>query len=772
MAGQDDTSHFDGMSLRLKGNHPMKGLVGEWLSLLKHAEEVKKQLFGQYAREAMNFFDSAHNFMWHQDYAASNQGFLSQDGYGATGLPTFRFTMNRVFEAVALIGPALYHRNPNITVTPFTPPILTPEELGIQVGGGNEAADAYAQQVMEMQAIDRSDDAVRAKLKQYFLNRIQQTSNKKFESRQAIDEAVIKGLGLMETRLFQPAHAKIKFPISSYVSCDDFLQDPDAKYRRDRQWIAIKRTEAVNLVERKFGLPDRTLRGNLQSVQAQNTRLGQAEAGKNKNDSSSYDLIEYWEIYSKNGIGQRLRSYAGKSLKSEIDLSQFGEYCYLAVAQNVPFPLNIPSNMLEGDSESLLARTQWSVPYWSEPYSSGGWPVSELSFFTTPDHAWPVSLIKPAIGELRFINWCMSYLADKVASSCTTYIATLKSAAEEIKQQLVGQNGPFKMLEVSTTGAMGADSINKIVQFLQAPDFSRDIWQMLTEVMEIFDKRVGLTELMYGLSTRQMRSAEEASVKQNNTTVRPDEMASKVEDWASEVALKEMECATFCMDRSDFVPFLGEIGANTFEQKVLLQPMDTTVMQFDYRIEEGSARKPNKNNRIDQLNQLGQVIMPTLQAYAMGGQVEPFNAYISDMAIALDLEPDKYTLKSAPQQPGQEGVQAQQEMQMQMQQAAKEAEQQQRERELQLKIEQTQQEMALKQQQAEQAAELQRAQAIQQMQINQAKFEQDALLKQQQIKQSALVNAHKASVAQQQQNLKEKVAKQRPKAKPKNRSAT
>ena len=48
-------------------------------------------------------------------------------------MPTFRMTVNRVFEAVALFGPVLYHRNPTVQVTPRMEPDIAPQALGITI---------------------------------------------------------------------------------------------------------------------------------------------------------------------------------------------------------------------------------------------------------------------------------------------------------------------------------------------------------------------------------------------------------------------------------------------------------------------------------------------------------------------------------------------------------------------------------------------------------------------------------------------------------------
>ena len=667
------------------GNHPASGIVQEWLHKIKDAEKQKKEKFGKYADEALKFFDGAHDWMWKGAYAKAPGGFLDKEAQGA--MPTFRMTVNRVFEAVALFGPVLYHRNPRIQVTPRTIPDISPESLGMQPGD-QQAAQAY--QILKMQQ-DAEGEIKRthAGLKEHYLNWLQDEANKKTQCRMAINEAIIKGMGLLWTELYRPGGSGTSYPRSYYVSVDDLVLDPDAKYWEDVQWVARKVIHPTWQVEREYGLPDGELKGSRESLRSQATQYAgnRRKSSGEKRSGQSFDLIEYWQVYSKAGFGDRLKSIDRQSAESKFDFETFGDFCFLAVADDIPYPLNLPTPAFSqlGD-EDLFMRAQWPIPFWTD----GGWPFSALSFYEKPGEVWPISLIKPAIGELRFVNWCMSFLADKVAAASTTYVAVAKAAGAEIQDQIKSGLGPYTHIEISD---LFGKSVKDMVSFLDAPSFNVDIWRMVSEVLEMIDKRTGLTELIYGLSgSTQIRSATEADVRNQNVSVRPDDMASRVEDWLSLCALKEIEAAEWMLSGKDVAPVLGGLGAQIWDTQIRQQDFERTIREYDYRIEAGSARKPNPVNRIRQLNEFAQIAMPVLQNFVGQGLIEPYNALIEDWAKANELDPERYIItKEVIQQ------REQQQMQMQMQAQQQEAQQQQQDPAIQAQQQQAQMDMQMKQ---------------------------------------------------------------------------
>lgn len=622
--------------------HPLRALCDQWLAKIDASLRVRDERFGQYACEAEKFFDGNHNFMWDKEYSTGNGGFL--DKAGGT-LPTFRITVNKLFEAVALYGPSLYHQNPEVLVTPRQPPEVPPEALGI------DQQDPWGMQVYaELAMQERLQQVVKkacAEVKQRYLNWLQYETDKKKQSRRAITEGVVCGLGLLYTEMYQPPFSKIKMPRSRYLSWHDYTVDPDADYYEDAQWIAVRHVHAVNKVEQRFGLTPGSLKGHMQSIDSQSTRRAKKEVNSNRPDKS-FDLIEYWEIFSKNGFGHRLNTAKDLPASQTYNFDAFGDYCYIVVAKGIPFPLNMPTELLrhpETTPEDLFERSQWPIPFWYDASSDGGWPVTRLMFYDKPKAIWPVGIFKPAIGELRFVNWCLSFLADKVAASCTTYVGVLKAAGVEIQKQLAGKNSPFTVLEISEV--LNKANINEVVSFLNAPNFSSDIWKMLAEVLELIDRRTGLTELIYGQTGTSMRSATEAQVKNQNLAIRPDDMAQSVESWLSETAVREMQAAHWFCEPQDVLPVVGQMGAMVWQKYIMEADVDAVVRDYDYRIEAGSARKPNKATKVAQLVEFGQYALPVLQQFASAGMVEPWNAFMRDYGKASDLDVSGYLLDPA-----------------------------------------------------------------------------------------------------------------------------
>jgi hypothetical protein len=700
----------------LAQKHALAPICQQWLSKIRDAKRIKWDKFGQYAVEGMKFYDAAHDWMWKEEYARGKQGFLEKSAGAGAGFPTFRMQVNRVFEAVALMGPTLYHQNPSVQVTPIKRPEIPPELFGVD-GTNPEVAEAFQQMMMATQYQEQLRK-VKAAIMGHYLNWLQTETDKKGHSRRVITEAIVKGMGCMITEMHQPRWANVKYPFSRHVSIDDVVLDPDAEYWEDVQWIAISCCHAVNLVEREYGLKPGSLKAHMQSANAQGDVFGsKRESSRKMRHGRSFDLIEYWKVYSKNGFGDRLRK-ASQETKSPLDLDMFGDFCKIVVAENVPYPLNMPTPALYSeDDEILFQRSQWETPFWED----GGWPTSFLWFYDKPRSVWPISMIKPAVGELRFLNWCMSFLADKTAAACTTYVAVAKQAGMEIANQITNGMAPYTVLEISQ---MTGRSIQDVVSFLDAPNFNEGIWKMISAVMEQVDKRIGTVDLLYGLTTQGLRSATEANVKDQNISIRPDDMAGKVEDFLSDVALHEIAAAVWHCEGESVFPVLGEMAAGIWDEHIRTEDFERIVHDYDYKIAAGSARKPNKPSKQRALSELGQIVLPVIQGLAQQGVVDPWNAYISEVADTLDIDPSGFLLQPPePQEgPSPEEQMAQLEMEkLQMEMQIKQAE-------LQMKLQASEADVQLKQEQAQAELEIQD-------ESNEQELDQDAELHEQEMEQ-------------------------------------
>jgi hypothetical protein len=133
------------------------------------------------------------------------------------------------------------------------------------------------------------------------------------------------------------------------------------------------------------------------------------------------------------------------------------------------------------------------------------------------------------------------------------------------------------------------------------------------------------------------------------------------------------------------------LGALVWQNYVMPSDVDDTVLAYDYRIEAGSARKPNKANKAEQLISLGQYMLPVMQEMALAGMVDPWNAYVADIAESMDIDPTGYLLPQPP--PKEEGPSPeQQELELKF-------------AELQMKLQAMQQEMQLEAVKADQEIE-------------------------------------------------------------------
>jgi hypothetical protein len=323
------------------------------------------------------------------------------------------------------------------------------------------------------------------------------------------------------------------------------------------------------------------------------------------------------------------------------------------VADGVPYPLNAPPAILEeqvdeqtGLPQSLFRAVQWPIPFWAE---SAGWPFEMLSFHRKPNYVWPISHIKPGIPELRFLCWAFSFLAQRVAVSCETIIGVSKAADQDIKDQILSQSqGGFKIVELSEI--LGR-SVSDVISVFQLPNATNEIWQVIDAVTTMLEKRLGLTELVYGMTNTQIRSATEASVRSEQISIRPDDMAECVENSMTNIARKEAMAARWLLTAEDVAPIVGPLGAMAWQAHVMPQEPIQIAREYDYRIESGSARKPNKATRAEQMSAALQNLGPVLSGLIGAGVVDPFNALITDWADSLDLDATPYLVPQPPPPP-------------------------------------------------------------------------------------------------------------------------
>lgn len=625
---------------------PLRQLVSTWVKKLKAAYEYKKP-FSEDAKEASNFFDGQTNWMWENSYMRGERGFNN-----SIAPPSFRVQINAVFELVDIFGAVMYHRNPVRTVSVLQPPEIGPEAFGIDLRP--EALPMMTpeqQQIVQvaMQAIQSQQQReTEARVLEGYLNFTPVELDLKRQARKAVREALIKGMGTLWTELVTLETSSdgttppVRMVGSFYDTVDNLLVDPDYDNMDDMRWCARKCVHSLADVAAEYGIPEEELRKHTEDRGSDIQLPKEPKSEKHvKEGEKTNELVTYYKIWSKCGMGDRFKN-APKETRGLFDST--GEYVYLVICEGVPYPLNLPPSIMQepvneqtGIPDSILARVAWPIPYFADPQ---GWPFTAIAWHWKPGYAWPISHIRPAIGELRLINWALSYAATRLATSCETVVAVQKAADATIKEQLLNPSeGGFKLIELSELLGRRIEDVISVFQF---PQISKDLWDIIGALMEQFTKRTGLSELVYGYTRSMMRSASEAQIKQENVSIRPDSMSNELEDSMSLLARREALAARWLLEQDDVAAVLGPLGAIAWGQMIARKDIVSLTREFLFRVEAGSARKPNKATRVEQMQMSVQTLGPILSQLVGAGIVEPFNTLMKDWADSLDIDAAGY----------------------------------------------------------------------------------------------------------------------------------
>lgn len=623
--------------------NPLRPICSAWIEKIRQAEEVKRKRFGVDAAEGMLFFAGPYKFLY--EPRREHRHLVPPDGANFPK-PSFEMTLNKAAELVQLFGPALYHRNPVRQVNPRSWPSLDLNDFTAAVLGQGQQNPQLAQQQMQQAQFlyqqatlatekGRALDDARANILSAYLNYTPDALDLKTESRWAIDEALIKGMGCLWTEVYQPAGAPYKMVGSFFDSVDNLLIDPDATSLRDAKWVARRCTHPVWEVERKYNLPPGSLKGTRESLNNFAAVSSDPVGDYFRRIGQTNDLLTYWKVYSKMGMGARLKGQPNTNNLEAMrpTLDQFGDFCLIVVAEGTEYPLNVPPQAQSLAPEQAIPLVQWETPFWADD----AWPFTPLYFHTIPGDPWPLSHLAPGMGELKFLNWIYSFVASKIAVTSRDFIAVKKALGDEIEQAIVSGKD-LELIKIEHEHG----TITDVIQFLQHPQFNGDIWTVAQAIGEQFDRRVGLSELMYGQSAHQFRSAEEANLKGSQMNIRPDDMANKVEDAMGAVAKCEALAARWHLQPQDVAPVLGPVGGWVWGQFLQAADVSQIVHGLEYRIEAGSAKKPNRDRDAANMQQVIQTVFPSMIQVGMAsGNFDAANAILRQWGKTMDLDVDR-----------------------------------------------------------------------------------------------------------------------------------
>lgn len=611
--------------------YPLKSLVDGWHKLIGRSLKHKARVFQDDADDCMRFFNGHKDDFWGQDFAKSPRGYIDQ-GAAVMPCPEFQMVLMKVAEMVQLFGPALYATNPTSVIEPKQYPEVPPEVLGINPQDPMGAMQYQALMGQHNQSVLIKSTA--GKVLEKIINYYQRELNKKTHARRIVDEALITGLGCGWTELYYPENGGPPMVGTFYDPCSRLAKDPDAEVEEEVMWKARKRRMSARKCAHRYEGDEEEFRRHckFESVTSQAISDDEENGNWNRKTGQSNDVMEYWELYSKMGMGDRIPGVP-KGIRGAFE--KFGDYCYLAICKDVPYPLNLhPGRTKKFSADELLKFTDWPIPF----YDDNSWPVSELSFHRVPGQVWPMSHATPGLGELKWLTWAYSFLASKVRSSCGTMIACLKEAGDDIvKAMREGHDNKIAMLETILD-----KNIGDIVQFIQQPPFHGDIWKVVAAVQEKLDERWGTAEVLYGMGTGHDRSAAESRIKNDNAGARIADMRTCTEEWLEEVNTKEA-LATIWMNEPDHVlPIVGPAGAAVFRDHLKTIPLDQVSREYTFNVLPGSTARKTKQAQLDDMLAVTERMSGPAQQLAVNGMPQPWNAMVEDLCDAMGMAPEKY----------------------------------------------------------------------------------------------------------------------------------
>lgn len=607
----------------IQGLEFLKPLCQSWLEKLELAgRHGHRQKWKEVADEVLLFYSKSAAAMWEPTY--------TKKFWKGVKAPKFRITINKAYEYVAVFGPNLIWDIPHRTVKPKRLPEIPPELFQ-----GDEQLQQSVQAQLQQEGMG---DTIRAHLLQQWLNytpREMPGGGLESHNELAVLDALLMGRGALWPQLYSFPGSPRTITGCFHRSPQDLLIDPDAKSVYRAKWIALRHIEPHWEVERRFKLPPGSLKNKSTLETSWHYAELQSKAGSTADRAAgkSNDLVIWYEIWSKMGPGSRHTSIPSL-IKDQLE-ETVGDYAYLAICPDCPYPLNSPTDKLRngaGEAE-VVSDYEWPVAFWKDDR----WPVELLDFYADPESSWPVPPLAPALGELKFLNFLIPWLCNRIYSSSRDFWAVLGSKFDEYKAIL--DEGEDQVVFPMAPGE--TDDIRTQIMALQQPETRADAWKIVELVMSLFDKRTGLTEFAYGMNEQgtQDRTAETTKARAAAVGVRPEHMQKKVVGWQSRVAAMEGYLAQRFVTGQDVAPHMGGIGAQLWDQYVSSQNDEDLFRQMQFEISAASIRRPNRDKNLADLNELSDRYLPLLQSYGeLSGDYSPVNGLLKLFGSLHDMD--------------------------------------------------------------------------------------------------------------------------------------
>lgn len=600
------------------------------------------------------FYGATSGFMFSDTY---NQKFFD----GTMPVPKFKICVNRAWEYVSIVGPSLYWDYAHRKVFSHREFLLTPDMFGDPNDPNvqamfNQIADQEEQEIREINFRNSMMEAV--------LNWSQreQPNGLVHHGLLATTQALLSGRGVLWPETYRFPESDETFTMLRYGDVRDLLIDADCTdpLLDSAGYIMRRHVTPTWQVEKIFGLE----RGSLKSKGTYQSKEQSAREQSQKKEQKLFDCMEWYEVWSRIGIGPHLTT---ESILDDFD-EVVGDYAYLCIAPGVPFPLNAPPELFFGEEaltpEEVAALFEWRAPNYGDVYpiwKDHKFPVALLDFHPLANSAWPMSPLANGIGYLVCLNVLISTYTDRAWDSRKSIVGYLKSAAAEMEKAIsTDESICFVALNDNIHQA-----VNQVISTFEFSGNKDDILQAINMMSDGFDKSVGLSELSYGGNGgRQVRVAADIRERSANLSVRPDKMARDVAAWMTVASRHEMVMTMLHVEGRSIRHLIGEFCAERWDEFRQI-PLEQLLREMKTTVEATEIRRPNKERDTANIQSLQQYMLPLLQTFAQQtGNTEPLNAMIKLMGRAIEMDVTEIVLPQwGPPPPDPNATQLQDQMQ-------------------------------------------------------------------------------------------------------------
>lgn len=638
----------------------LQRVVTIWERQIELAKKRKEEQFGRTARQLWSFKGKSYRDLYLEGE--------DQARFGDKRSPYYKARINKTAEAIEIFVPFCLSQIPERLVAPDRPP-LTPE-LQTAVPGA-----AMARQIVDQQ------DALVAYMLQWFLNYTAREYDLRREARTALSEAFGKGSGVLWHEM-RPSGAGL-IPASYYDSIDYYLIDPDAKQTRDADYVIRECQDSAWRLAERTQLPRQMFIGHDRSASqaAADEVEGRAE--------SSNDIVTYYRIWSRCGIGHWIDSdqEAFKPLATALD--GLGPYVYLEIMPGERFPLNIRPAQLDGPdaAEELKRRLQWPIRFYADA-ADNPWPCTRIDLTPNAENPWATSPLEKGLAIQIFLDHLYTFIMNHVRIGSAKLIFLSKSLPDAVKDALEN----VRDLLVQVVDGKPGEELEKLIATFSFPELSKDTWQMIPTAERAYENATGLTPLLYGQQgPTQIRTAKESAIREQHASTRPEDYADTTEDWLSKVAAKEGQAARMHAGVRVVGPLFGEplppldprtdepavdpetgqlLGAfgpmtQAWHDLVMTDDEYAAAAEFSYRVAAGTARRQNRGKLMADFQQMFQVAGQLAGQMATMGNVDLWNGLMdlwgeasggqsSRMAQKLRLQPGQMVPAMGGPAPGAE----------------------------------------------------------------------------------------------------------------------